>query len=52
MHLTNLLLLWCLKVSILSCRLKKDKSWNEMIKYGVKIAKVKKSYLKNIPLHI
>lgn len=32
--------------------LKKDKSWNEMIKYGVKIAKVKKSYLKNIPLHI
>lgn len=31
---------------------KRDKSWKDMIKYGVKKAKVRKSYLKNIPLHI
>lgn len=32
--------------------LKRDKSWKEMIKYGVKVAKVKKNYLKSVPLHI
>lgn len=32
--------------------LKRDKSWNEMIKYGTKIGKVDKKFLKNIPLHI
>lgn len=31
---------------------KKDKSWNEMIKYGAKVGKVDKKFLKNIPLHI
>ena len=31
---------------------KRDRSWIEMIKYGYKSSKVKKKYLKNIPLHI
>lgn len=30
----------------------RDKSWKEMIKYGVRKAKVKKSFLKNVPRHI
>lgn len=30
----------------------KDDSWNEMIEYGVKIAKVERHFLENIPLHI
>lgn len=32
--------------------LKRNRKWNDMIKYGTKVAKVKKNYLKNIPLHI
>lgn len=31
---------------------KRDKSWKEMIAYGVKVGKVDKKFLKNIPLHI
>jgi hypothetical protein len=30
----------------------KDESWNKMIEYGVKIAKVERCFLENIPLHI
>ena len=32
--------------------LKKDESWNDMIEYGVKNAKVERRYLENIPIHI
>lgn len=31
---------------------KRDKTWKDMIKYGVKVGKVDKKFLKNIPLHI
>lgn len=30
----------------------KDDSWNEMIEYGVKNAKVERHFLENVPLHI
>ena len=30
----------------------KDDSWNEMIEYGVKEAKVERRFLESIPLHI
>jgi len=30
----------------------KDDTWNEMIEYGVKNAKVERHFLENIPLHI
>lgn len=32
--------------------LHKDESWNEMIEYGVKCAKVERRFLESIPLHI
>lgn len=31
---------------------KRDESWNEMMEYGVRFAKVECDYLENIPLHI
>ncbi len=31
---------------------KRDKTWKEMIDYGVRVGKVDKKFLKNIPLHI
>lgn len=31
---------------------KRDRTWNEMIRYGVKVGKVEKRFLQNIPLHI
>ncbi len=31
---------------------KKDKTWDEMIEYGVRVGKVKKYFLENIPLHV
>jgi hypothetical protein len=30
----------------------RDESWNKMIEYGVKIVKVERCFLENIPLHI
>ena len=30
----------------------KDDSWNEMIEYGVNVAKVERYFLENVPLHI
>lgn len=32
--------------------LNRDETWNEMIEYGVKIAKVERHFLENIPLHV
>lgn len=32
--------------------LHKDKTWEEMIEYGVNIAKVERRYLENVPLYI
>ncbi len=32
--------------------LHKDESWNEMIEYGVKYAKVERRFLESVPLHI
>lgn len=31
---------------------KRDETWNNMIEYGVSIAKVEGRYLENIPLHV
>ncbi len=41
-----------LKSKWFECSLYKDKTWNEMIKYGIKVAKVEKRFLKAIPLHM
>ena len=30
----------------------KDKSWDEMIQYGVEVAEVERRFLENVPLHI
>lgn len=30
----------------------KDESWNEMIEYGGEVAKVERSFLEKIPLHV
>ena len=32
--------------------LKRDETWDEMIKYGINNAKVERCYLESIPLHI
>lgn len=32
--------------------LKRDETWDEMIEYGVCVAKVERGYLETIPLHI
>lgn len=45
-------LLVVLKGKWFQISLTKDKSWGEMIEYGVEHAKVERQYLESIPLHI
>lgn len=41
-----------LKGKSFSISKEKDKSWDEMIKYGVDVAEVERRFLENVPLHI
>lgn len=41
-----------LKDKVFAVSLVKDETWNEMIEYGVKYAKVESYFLENIPLYV